>query len=622
MTTKAALTFFPAALLASTGLLAPVAHARTPESAHVQVRRWIETHPAAFGGALGKPTGDVLTVGTNGTNLFHSVELAGGGFAILSDADGTMLAFSGEGRFSTENAAPLWMMLLADTGGTVLGRTPGGAPVPLVKPAHGAPDLPAGISVTKTRTAASAALLTATSVPSQSGLEDLRVSPLVHSTWDQKTAGGKNVYNYYTPGNVYCGCVATAMSQVMRMHEHPAESVPAKTKACTYNGVATNLTMQGGTYSWSDMPLNPSSSITATQQQAIGKLTSDAGISVHMAYASDGSGAFGAVCAHAFTNTWGYAQSQYWMSGKSGEAADGYLPSGELEDAILANLDAGFPCILGIEGNGSGHAVVADGYGYLDAQRYIHLNMGWSGSCDYWYCVPVSASRYTFSYLSDIVYNIFPSDTGNIVSGRVVSTNGTAVAGATVEWSGYKSARKGRMTTKTAISGTTSTSDRGVYAFIVPDASVSITNVTVSLSGYDPATTNGISTTASASYFINESEIEDDPSVSTVSLYCQSTPAIGNSWGNDITLAAYYVEPSFAATPALSATDGSLALVTSATAGTVWTLQWNDDLADETGWTDLMSFTAAGEPRSIVLDSSLFDWTSTPRAFFRIVPAE
>lgn len=129
-------------------------------------------------------------------------------------------------------------------------------------------------------------------------------------------------------------------------------------------------------------------------------------------------------------------------------------------------------------------------------------------------------------------------------------------------------------------------------------------------------------TAAFASYFIDESEIEDNPSASTISLYCQSEPAIGNSWGNDITLAAYYVEPSFVATPALSATDGSLALVTSATAGTVWTLQWNDDLADETGWTDLMSFTAASEPRSIVLDSSLFDWTSTPLAFFRIVPAE
>ncbi len=618
------------ALLASVGLLAPAAHARTPEEARTQVRSWIDTHPNAFGGTMGKPTGDVLTASENGTNLFHSVELTGGGFAILSDSDGTLLAFSGEGQFSTNNAAPLWMMLLADTGGTVPHRTLREVPVQPEDSPQGEPDLPSSISITKTRAASSATLLTATSVSSESSIEDLRVSPLVQSTWDQKTVSGKKVYNYYTPGNVYCGCVATAMSQVMRMHEYPSGSVSAKTKACSYGGSATNLTMQGGTYSWSDMPLSPDSSISTTQQQAIGKLTSDAGISVHMAYTSSGSGAFGAVSAHAFTNTWGYAQSQYWMRDESGEAADGHLPSDELEDAILPNLDAGFPCILGIDGSRGGHAVVADGYGYVNSQRYIHLNMGWSGSDNYWYYFPVSAGGYTFSYLSDIVYNLFPTNTGNIVSGRVTSTNGTALAGATVEWSGYKSTKKksghdpgsSTTTTYTALSGSTSTSDYGVYAFLVPNASVTITNITVSLTGYDPSTTNGISTSTSVSYYIKESELESCPTNSTIGLYSSTEPSIGNSWGNDISLAAYYVEPSFSATPALSATDGSLTLVTSATAGTTWTLQWNDDLTDETGWEDLTSFTATGVAQSIVLDSSVFDWTSTPQAFFRLVSAE
>lgn len=116
------------------------------------------------------------------------------------------------------------------------------------------------------------------------------------------------------------------------------------------------------------MPHVPSTA----NKQAIGKLTSDAGISVHMNYASGGSGAFVIMAAKAFTNTWNYAQSQHWTSSSDGTSADGYLNLTVLENTILANLDAGYPCLLGIGDDGDvGHAIVADGYGYLSAQRYI-----------------------------------------------------------------------------------------------------------------------------------------------------------------------------------------------------------------------------------------------------------
>ncbi len=610
-----------AALSACISILPASAIARTAGEAHDMARTWVGAHRGVFGGRFGAPSGEVMSASIGGTNLFHSVALAGGGFVVVSDADGAMLAFSGEGRFSETNAAPLWTMLLADTGVAPSQRAM--RPLPIADPGSDAPELPDGVSVA--RTTVGSRLLSATSVTTESGIEDLRVSPLVESKWNQSTVSGKKVYNYYTPGNAVCGCVATAMSQIMRCHEYPTYSVSAKTKACLYNGSQTNLTMQGGTYSWSDMPLVPSSSISsAQQQQAIGKLTSDAGISVHMQYTSSSSGASVMVAAYALTNTWHFAQSQYWVSDQSGEEADGYLPSETLENAILANLDAGFPCMLGISGSGGGHAIVADGYGYVGSQRYVHLNMGWSGSCDYWYCFPVSAGGYTFSYLDEVVYNLFPTNTGNIVSGRVTSTNGTAIAGASVSWSGYTETTKksghgphaSTTTTYTPCSGATTTSDTGTYAFIVPNAAVSVTNVTVEMSGFAPSAANGISTSVSKSYVVAISYIEEDPT--DLRYYTSTTPAVGNSWGNDLALAAYYVEPSFAATPALSATDGSLTLVTEATAGTTWTLQWNNDLSDSDGWMDLVTFTATGVAQSIVIDSSVFDWTSVPCAFFRL----
>ncbi len=606
------------AIVAVAFLSSLAALARTPSEAKNKVQSWIDEHSHGFGMDMGSPSGEVFTANANGTNFFHIVTLSDGGFVAMADSDGVVLAFSDSGSVSDTNAAPLWAMLLADTGAAP--RRSLESPPILKADSDGAPVLPEGVSIS--RTTVQTLPFLKSSVSSESSIDDLRVPVLMGSTWDQKTAGGKKVYNYYTPGNVYCGCVATAMSQVMRYHEYPTGSVASKTKLCLYEGFQTNLTIQGGTYDWSLMPLSPDSSISTSEQQAIGKLTSDAGISVHMQYSSSGSGASGLVAAYAFTNTWGYAQAQYWLnSSSSGSAEDGYLDAEALEDTILANLDAGQPCLLGVTtaSGDSGHAIVADGYGYISTQRYVHINMGWSGYYNYWYNFPISAGGYTFSSLAEVIYNISPSESGNIVSGRITSTNGVALAGATVDWCGYLTTRKGPKKSYTALSGSTTTSDYGIYSFFVDNGSVSITNITVSLTGYEPSETNGVSTSTTVSYVLAASYIDADP---TDIRYYTTTPSIGNSWGNDLTLSAYYIDPSFKASPALSATDGTLTLVMSATVGTVWNLQWNDDLSNDDGWTTLGAYIATGEALAIVLDSSVFDWTAHPQAFFRLVSAE
>ncbi len=613
MAMKAFRPFFIAVLLAA---IPAAMFARTPATAHATVQNWTARHSHPFGRVLGRPTGRVLTAVSNGTNLFHSVALSGGGFAVVADRDAALLAFADTGEFTATNAAPLWTMLLADTGATTRKATRGPR---LCRGTSDAPVLPDGVSVTQTIVTSAPRLLTA-SVSLESSLDDLRVSPLMQTKWDQKSG----IYNYYTPGHVYCGCVATAMAQIMRYHEYPTASVTAKTKACTYNSTITNLTMQGGLYDWSSMPYVPSTA----NKQAIGKLTSDAGISVHMNYASGGSGAFVIMAAKAFTNTWNYAQSQHWSSSNDGTSADGYLNSTVLENTILANLDAGYPCLLGIGDDGDvGHAIVADGYGYLSAQRYIHLNMGWSGSSNYWYYFPVNAGGYTFTYLDEVIYNLFPDKTGNIISGRVTDKNGVALAGATVTYAGkatvsssssgggwFGGSSSGKKTI--ALSGSTTTSDTGVYSFLVTNATVSITNLTVSLPGYYSATTSGITTAISTSYYIAESYLDDDP---TDCRYYTPPATVGNSWGNDLVLAAYYIPPSFTATPVISTVDGTVTFVTSATAGTQWALQWNDDLTDENGWDTLTTFTATGAAQILEISSDVIDWAVIPTAFFRLM---
>ena len=66
--------------------------ARTPATAHATVQNWTARHSHPFGRALGRPAGRVLTAVSNGTNLFHSVALSGGGFAVVADRDDALLA--------------------------------------------------------------------------------------------------------------------------------------------------------------------------------------------------------------------------------------------------------------------------------------------------------------------------------------------------------------------------------------------------------------------------------------------------------------------------------------------------------------------------------------------------
>ena len=174
-----------------------------------------------------------------------------------------------------------------------------------------------------------------------SSVSDIRVAPLVKSKWNQGNVGGSPCYNYYTPNNYVCGCVATAGAQIMRYFRYPTEPMPQyENPNCAISGVQTTLTTQGGTYSWDAMPLEPGSSIADEQRMAIGKLTSDVGICCNMNYKSNGSSSGGYMLAHAFTNHFGYASAMvaHWQSDQSG--------SDDVRKAMLSNFDAGLPVAL------------------------------------------------------------------------------------------------------------------------------------------------------------------------------------------------------------------------------------------------------------------------------------
>lgn len=276
----------------------------------------------------------------------------------------------------------------------------------------------------------------------ESSLEDVRVEPLLKSTWDQKTTrDGYVAYNIYTPNNYYCGCVATMMAQMMRYFEWPKTSVVAKTYQCKWG---TNIkdsttmttgdkTMMGGVYDWSKMTLEPDASTPYVNRQEIGKLCYDVGVSVNMMWSSVGSGSYLQNAREAFIDTWGYSNAcvVLFIPGKHDYSQE------EFKTIVISNCEAGLPVGYGISGSkAGGHAVVIDGYGYSGSEFYVHINAGWSGNSNAWYCPPdLTMGGYAFTDSDELVYNVYTEGSGALVTGRVLDADGNPIEGAVV--SGY-----------------------------------------------------------------------------------------------------------------------------------------------------------------------------------------
>ena len=295
-------------------------------------------------------------------------------------------------------------------------------------------------------------------------IDDLRVDVLLKTKWGQSSvfteSGGRRnpCFNYYTPENYVCGCVATATAQIMRYHCWPTNAVKVFTMPCSVDGVGRDLKTLGGAFDWANMPEETVASAEEgeLQCQAIGRLTYECGVAVQMAYAADGSGAVTADVPPALKKRFGYASAQ-WFGNTSRLTND----EKTREEYIYPSLDAGYPVLFSIRGVSGGHAVVGDGYGYstIDGEKipYVHINMGWNGQNDWWYNLPEINTGDNpeafegFDELSGVGYNIFPDKTGRIVSGRVLDVDGNPVAGATVKIAGLEA----------------TTSEYGVYAFIL-----------------------------------------------------------------------------------------------------------------------------------------------------------
>ena len=193
------------------------------------------------------------------------------------------------------------------------------------------------------------------------------VAPLISTNWNQDSP-----FNAYCPtgqggpgGRAYAGCVATAMSMVMKRWNWPDHGQGSH--SYTPSGYSTqSVDFESTYYQWDNMPNN----VNNSNYQAVALLMYHCGVAVDMQYGPGGSGAHSQDVPDAIANYFRYTEHANRL--------DRSLYSKfEWEEILISNLQEGFPLYYSGADGQEGHAFVC--CGYRESDRKFYFNWGWSG---------------------------------------------------------------------------------------------------------------------------------------------------------------------------------------------------------------------------------------------------
>lgn len=250
------------------------------------------------------------------------------------------------------------------------------------------------------------------------------VGPLVHTKWNQGYP-----FNCVIPKadgrSVVTGCTATAMAQIMKVHQWPDSGVGSNeydydVKDSKKNFIATvhfGADFESRVYDWANMLDVYDSNATTSEKEAVSYLMYDCGVAENSEYGVDETKAGVTQSAIALINNFKYDKSMR-------RAVRDYYTDDDWNDLVYAELVAGRPMIYsGNAGAESGHSFICDGYRASDG--YFSFNWGWGGYCDGYYALTGPGALQpdgsgiggagigkAYIYGQSIIYNIKPDEGG------------------------------------------------------------------------------------------------------------------------------------------------------------------------------------------------------------------
>ena len=233
------------------------------------------------------------------------------------------------------------------------------------------------------------------------------VEPLLASVWNQT-----DLYNNMAPedpnsvfsGHCKAGCVANAMSQIMRFWEWPrhgqgGHGYDASSYYGSYGWQEANF--ENATYRFELMPDFLDFASPQAEVDATALLEYHAGVSVDMGYGPNASGAYSDDVPFAFEDYFRYSPDMHYRELEQ----YGY---DEWVRHLATNLEGGMPLYYASSGPDGGHAYVVDGY---DGNDLFHLNWGWAGFDNGWFTIDgFYLTFYSFPWWHSAILNLHPNE--------------------------------------------------------------------------------------------------------------------------------------------------------------------------------------------------------------------
>lgn len=350
--------------------------------------------------------------------------------------------------------------------------------------------------------------------------DDVQVDGFVRTRWGQTTdtgyEDGNLCFNYYTPRNVYCGCVAISIGQLMWYWQMPNSVLPRTTYDCKLEGSEVSYTVGGWAFDWAGMPQDTSGgNVSEICRKALGRLTYDIAVSCESSFSSHGTMASTTLSYHRLKGRYGYAGCEYVEFNDSGLA----YSEDALKRIVIPCCEYKSPVILSVvNSTGGRHEVLVDGYGYDQGRFVVHGCLGdWS---ERWYIPPSFDSVDGKSHFSRIVgafYGVFPDRNGTIVCGRILDGSGNPVGGASVSCRDSK-----------GVEQKVDSDRRGMYVFLVEHAGTAV--IAASLGDHAGSMEIDVVQNRTA-----QLDVKNE-----YAFYREKIPTIGNAYGADLTIVGPY----------------------------------------------------------------------------------
>lgn len=240
------------------------------------------------------------------------------------------------------------------------------------------------------------------------------IAPIMNIRWNQN-APFNNLCPTVSGTRCPVGCVATAVSQVMRYYQYPTRGIGSS--SYVWNEQTLSANYGATTYNWANMPTYASTNMTTAQKNAVATLCYHMGVVSEMNYGISGSGTQTVYALKGMVEHFNY-DSAIACHNLDIEGAI------RLQDLIHAELNAGRPVVVdGFTVEREGHCFVCEG---IDANGRLYINWGWGGLDDGYFKISLldpnnqgtggSASNLAFTENVNIYTGIRPNAGGHPIT--------------------------------------------------------------------------------------------------------------------------------------------------------------------------------------------------------------